>query len=142
MCCGGSRSIARGRLHSASCFPCFWRLLTWDYSAVEYTYLLFWNSIFTVLPVVAIGLFDRIVGAYIPLLNVALRQLTGSLRIDDRVLMALPELYRFGRESKWFSMRLFNIYMADGVIQASSVLYSAQGKLTCCIRSLLLYSSC
>jgi len=95
-----------------------------DCSAVEYTYLLFWNSFFTLLPVIAIGLFDRIVGAYIPFLIVTLQRLTGFLRIDDHVLMALPELYRFGRESKWFSMKLFNVYMADGVIQASSVLYS------------------
>jgi phospholipid-translocating ATPase len=31
--------------------------------------------------------------------------------------MALPELYRFGREEKWFGMRTFVIYMIDGVYQ-------------------------
>jgi hypothetical protein len=36
---------------------------------------------------------------------------------DDTVLMALPELYRFGREGKWFGMQTFVIYMIDGVYQ-------------------------
>lgn len=31
--------------------------------------------------------------------------------------MALPELYRFGREGTWFGLRLFLIYMIDGVYQ-------------------------
>jgi hypothetical protein len=35
---------------------------------------------------------------------------------DDDVLMAFPGLYRYGRERTWFSMRLFLIYMLDGVI--------------------------
>ncbi|KAG6376326.1 hypothetical protein JVT61DRAFT_2307 [Boletus reticuloceps] len=63
-----------------------------------YTYLLFWNSFWTLAPVLGIGLFDRIV--------------------DADVLMAFPELYRYGRERTWFSLKLFFIYMIDGVIQA------------------------
>jgi phospholipid-translocating ATPase len=31
--------------------------------------------------------------------------------------MALPELYRFGREGKWFGLRLFLIYMIEGIYQ-------------------------
>ena len=31
--------------------------------------------------------------------------------------MALPELYRYGREGHWFSMKLFLAYMFDGVVQ-------------------------
>ena len=31
-------------------------------SVFDYTYLLFWNSFWTLCPVIAIGLFDRIVG--------------------------------------------------------------------------------
>ena len=31
--------------------------------------------------------------------------------------MALPELYRYGREGYWFNMRLFLAYMLDGVVQ-------------------------
>lgn len=34
------------------------------FSVFEYTYLLFWNSFWTLCPVIAIGLFDRIVGSY------------------------------------------------------------------------------
>lgn len=34
--------------------------------------------------------------------------------------MALPELYRYGREGHWFSMKLFLAYMLDGVVQVLS----------------------
>ena len=39
---------------------------------------------------------------------------------DDDVLMALPELYRYGREGHWFNMKLFIAYMLDGIMQVSS----------------------
>ncbi|KAK0496761.1 phospholipid-translocating ATPase [Armillaria luteobubalina] len=64
----------------------------------DYVYILFWNSLWTLLAVVGIGLFDRI--------------------IDSQVLMDLPELYRYGRESYWFSMRDFWIYILDGLYQS------------------------
>ncbi|KAH6908304.1 phospholipid-translocating ATPase [Coprinopsis sp. MPI-PUGE-AT-0042] len=64
---------------------------------LEYTYLLFWNSFWTIAPVIAIGLFDRLA--------------------DASVLMDFPELYRFGREGRWFGMGLFTIYMLDGIMQ-------------------------
>ncbi|KAJ6515969.1 phospholipid-translocating ATPase [Mycena sanguinolenta] len=67
-----------------------------------YVYVLFWNSLFTVLPVVAIGVFDRF--------------------LDADVLMAVPELYRFGRTGYWFNLRSFYVYMIDGVYQ-SVVIY-------------------
>ena len=35
--------------------------------------------------------------------------------------MAFPELYRYGRERTWFTLKLFFIYMIDGVIQACYV---------------------
>lgn len=35
------------------------------HSAFEYTYLLFWNSFWTIAPVLGIGLFDRIVGTWL-----------------------------------------------------------------------------
>ncbi|KAH7921381.1 phospholipid-translocating P-type ATPase [Leucogyrophana mollusca] len=66
--------------------------------AFDYTYLLFWNSFWTIAPVLGIGLFDRIV--------------------DADVLMAFPELYRYGRERTWFSFKSFLIYMFDGVVQS------------------------
>lgn len=48
---------------------------------------------------IGIGLFDRFVEA--------------------RVLMEIPELYRYGREGKWFGLGLFGLYMLDGVMQVS-----------------------
>ncbi|KAF8912154.1 phospholipid-translocating ATPase [Gymnopilus junonius] len=69
---------------------------------LEYTYLLFWNSFWTIAPVIGIGLFDRFV--------------------DDHVLMAVPELYRYGREGKWFGLGQFTIYMFDAVYQ-SAIIY-------------------
>ncbi|KAF5369202.1 hypothetical protein D9615_009962 [Tricholomella constricta] len=69
----------------------------------EYTYLLFWNSFWTLAPVIAIGLFDRIV--------------------DAHVLMDLPELYRYGREGRWFGMKWFSIYMFDGVVQSAIIFF-------------------
>ncbi|KAF9532881.1 phospholipid-translocating ATPase [Crepidotus variabilis] len=68
----------------------------------EYTYLLFWNSFWTIAPVIGIGLFDRFA--------------------DDHILMAVPELYYFGREGKWFGMGQFVVYMLDGVVQ-SAIIY-------------------
>ncbi|KAJ7811640.1 phospholipid-translocating ATPase [Mycena olivaceomarginata] len=67
----------------------------WSSSYVfEYTYLLWWNAFWTIAPVIAIGLFDRIV--------------------DADALMALPELYRQGREGRWFGFGTFVLFMLDG----------------------------
>ncbi|KAF7986654.1 hypothetical protein HWV62_26488 [Athelia sp. TMB] len=73
---------------------------------LEYTYLLFWNSFWTIAPVIGIGVFDRFT--------------------DDTVLMALPELYRFGREGKWFTQRQFAVYMIDAVYQSAIVYFLVQ----------------
>ncbi|GLB34568.1 putative cation transport ATPase (P-type) (TC 3.A.3) family, type IV subfamily protein [Lyophyllum shimeji] len=69
----------------------------------EYTFLLFWNSFWTLCPVIAIGLFDRIV--------------------DARILMELPELYRYGRQGNWFSFKWFSVYMLDGVMQSAVIFF-------------------
>ncbi|KAI0748707.1 phospholipid-translocating P-type ATPase [Daedaleopsis nitida] len=71
--------------------------------AFEYTYLLFWNTFWTIAPVIGIGLFDRIV--------------------DDHVLMAMPELYRHSKRQEYFSTRLFLIYVFDGVFQSAIVFF-------------------
>jgi len=73
---------------------------------LEYTYLLFWNSFWTIAPVIAIGVFDRLA--------------------DDTVLMALPELYRFGREGTWFGLRTFTLYMIDALYQSAVVYFIIQ----------------
>lgn len=44
---------------------------------------------------------------------------SNMLRVDDDILMAIPELYRYGREGKWFGTRLFLVYIFDGVVQVS-----------------------
>ncbi|KAJ3516647.1 hypothetical protein NLJ89_g988 [Agrocybe chaxingu] len=68
----------------------------------EYTYLLFWNSFWTIAPVIGIGVFDRFA--------------------DSHVLMDVPELYWYGREGKWFGTGQFILYMFDGVLQ-SAIIY-------------------
>jgi len=68
----------------------------------DYTYLLFWNSFWTLAPVIGIGLFDRFA--------------------DDQVLMDVPQLYWLGREGKWFGIGQFIAYMLDGVLQ-SAIIY-------------------
>ncbi|KAJ7179920.1 phospholipid-translocating ATPase [Mycena crocata] len=71
----------------------------WSASFVfAYVYVLFWNSLWTLLPVVAIGVFDRF--------------------LDAEVLMAVPELYHFGREGTWFNLTSFFVYMIDGAYQS------------------------
>ncbi|KAJ7137876.1 phospholipid-translocating ATPase [Mycena epipterygia] len=77
---------------------------SWSSSYVfEYTYLLWWNSFWTIAPVIAIGLFDRLV--------------------DANALMALPELYRYGREGRWFGLKWFVIYMLDGIYQSAIIFF-------------------
>ncbi|KAG6899806.1 hypothetical protein C0993_006629 [Termitomyces sp. T159_Od127] len=69
----------------------------------EYTFLLFWNSFWTIAPVIAIGIFDRIV--------------------DAHVLMDLPELYRYGREGRWFGLKWFTVYMFDALYQSAIIFF-------------------
>ena len=47
--------------------------------------------------------------------------------IDDHVLMALPELYRHSKNHEYFSIKLFLIYMFDGVVQVRSAISSCVG---------------
>ncbi|KAI0636462.1 phospholipid-translocating P-type ATPase [Trametes polyzona] len=69
----------------------------------DYTYLLFWNTFWTIAPVIGIGLFDRIV--------------------DDHVLMAMPELYKHSMNHEYFGTKLFLIYMLDGVVQSAIIFF-------------------
>ncbi|EKM82413.1 hypothetical protein AGABI1DRAFT_117898 [Agaricus bisporus var. burnettii JB137-S8] len=69
----------------------------------EYIYILFWNSIWTIAPVIGIGLFDRFLGS--------------------EQLMQVPELYHYGRKHSWFGMRLFFIYMFDGLVQSVVIFF-------------------
>ncbi|KAK0455620.1 uncharacterized protein EV420DRAFT_1644405 [Desarmillaria tabescens] len=74
-----------------------------SYYVFEYTYLLFWNAFWTFAPVIVIGLFDRL--------------------LDADVLMAIPELYRSGREGKWFGLKWFTVYVLDGVYQSAIIFF-------------------
>ncbi|KAF7322236.1 Phospholipid-transporting ATPase [Mycena chlorophos] len=77
---------------------------SWSSSYVfEYTYLLWWNAFWTIAPVIAMGIFDRL--------------------IDADTLMALPELYRYGREGRWFGFNLFSVFMLDGVYQSAIIFF-------------------
>ncbi|KAF9021969.1 hypothetical protein BDP27DRAFT_1353585 [Rhodocollybia butyracea] len=69
--------------------------------AMDYNYILFWNFIWTIAPVVGIGLFDRVLGV-------------------PKILMDIPELYHYGRERYWFRWRDFYLYMLDGLYQSTS----------------------
>ncbi|TFK63346.1 phospholipid-translocating P-type ATPase [Pluteus cervinus] len=69
----------------------------------EYTYILLWNTVFTVAPVVGIGLFDRFA--------------------ESHVLMDYPQLYRYGRENTWFGLRSFALYMFDGIAQSALIFF-------------------
>jgi phospholipid-translocating ATPase len=40
--------------------------------------------------------------------------------LDADTLMAIPELYRFGREGRWFGLKWFTIYMLEAVVQVCS----------------------
>ncbi|KAG6908762.1 hypothetical protein DXG01_003374 [Tephrocybe rancida] len=71
--------------------------------SLDYIYILFWNSIWTIAPVIGIGLFDRI--------------------LDSHILMAVPELYHFGRRGTWFGMKSFFVYLLDGVYQSLVVFF-------------------
>ncbi|KAJ6447563.1 hypothetical protein C8R45DRAFT_1136801 [Mycena sanguinolenta] len=64
--------------------------LTTSRSVFEYTYLLWWKAFFTIAPVIAIGLFDRL--------------------LDADALMALPELYR-----RWFGFGVCALHMLDSI---------------------------
>lgn len=84
----------------------FWFQFYCGYSATtvyEYTYLLFWNVFWTLVPVIFIGIFDRHIG--------------------ERVLMAVPELYETGRLGKRFGLIRFCIYMFDGIYQSVVVYF-------------------
>lgn len=69
----------------------------------EYTYLLFWNVFWTLLPVIAMGLFDR--------------------DVDAETLMALPELYAVGRQGKLFGLKRFAFYIFEGAYQSAIIFF-------------------
>jgi len=85
-------------------------------SAFDYVYILLWNSIWTIAPVIGIGLFDRFLGMFYS----SHYSNTMLSPLDSHVLVQVPEIYHYGREGTWFGMRLFFVYMFDGLVQVSA----------------------
>lgn len=106
-------------------------LLIVVFSAFDYTYILFWNSLWSLAPVVGIGLFDRIVG-----MSPVFCEVYPDLRhafLDYHILMDLPELYHYGREQYWFNWKDFYVFMLDATYQVCRFVlydYTTSGWLT------------
>jgi phospholipid-translocating ATPase len=84
----------------------FWYMIYCGWSTtyvLSYTYLLFWNVFWTLTPVLAIGLFDR--------------------NSDADILMAVPELYAYGRKGSYFGLKIFLYYMLEGVFESAVVFF-------------------
>ncbi|KAK9466918.1 hypothetical protein V1512DRAFT_238492 [Lipomyces arxii] len=82
-------------------FTLFWYQIfnDWDGSYLfDYTYTLLYNLAFTSLPVILLGILDQ--------------------DVDDRVSLAVPELYRRGILRKEWSQTKFWVYMFDGLYQS------------------------
>lgn len=65
----------------------------------DYTYVLLVNLAFTSLPVILMGILDQ--------------------DVDDKVSLAVPQLYRKGMERKEWSQVKFWLYMLDGIYQSA-----------------------
>ena len=118
MFCGGSKFIALG-VQTSECLG----FLTFDHVLIKCpvcsSILTFCSGIrFGLSPPLSVlaYLIDLLVSDITSVLcGVRYALITGCK--DDTVLMALPELYRFGREGTWFGLRPFILYMIDGVYQ-------------------------
>ncbi|OCK78643.1 phospholipid-translocating P-type ATPase [Lepidopterella palustris CBS 459.81] len=64
----------------------------------DYTYIILFNLAFTSLPVILMGVLDQ--------------------DVDDKVSLAVPQLYRRGIERKEWTQPKFWMYMADGLYQS------------------------
>lgn len=71
--------------------------------AFDYTYILLYNLAFTSLPVVFMGILDQ--------------------DVDDKVSLAVPQLYRRGIERKEWTQVKFWTYMVDGLYQSVITFY-------------------
>ncbi|RAH66774.1 phospholipid-translocating P-type ATPase domain-containing protein [Aspergillus aculeatinus CBS 121060] len=79
----------------------FWYSIYNDYDGsylFDYTYIVLVNVAFTSLPVILMGIFDQ--------------------DVDDKVSLAVPQLYMRGIERKEWSQLKFWLYMADGLYQS------------------------
>ncbi|CAL5869103.1 uncharacterized protein PFLUO_LOCUS3331 [Penicillium psychrofluorescens] len=82
-------------------FALFWYSIYNDFDGsylFDYTYIVLVNVAFTSLPVIFMGIFDQ--------------------DVDDKVSLAVPQLYMRGIERKEWSQLKFWLYMADGLYQS------------------------
>ncbi|SMR52405.1 unnamed protein product [Zymoseptoria tritici ST99CH_1E4] len=82
-------------------FALFWYQIFANFDgsyAFDYTYILLFNLAFTSLPVIFQGILDQ--------------------DVDDKVSLAVPQLYRRGIEQKEWTQTKFWIYMIDGLYQS------------------------
>ncbi|KAL1311298.1 hypothetical protein AAFC00_001481 [Neodothiora populina] len=83
-------------------FALFWYQIyaSFDCSYIfDYTYILLYNLAFTSLPVIFMGILDQ--------------------DVDDKVSLAVPQLYRRGIERKEWTQLKFWMYMLDGLYQSA-----------------------
>ncbi|KAH9875028.1 hypothetical protein J1614_004516 [Plenodomus biglobosus] len=83
-------------------FSLFWYQIYTNFDSqyiFDYTYIIFFNLAFTSLPVIVMGVLDQ--------------------DVDDRVSLAVPQLYRRGIERKEWSQPKFWAYMVDGIYQSA-----------------------
>ncbi|KAJ5860114.1 uncharacterized protein N7529_007424 [Penicillium soppii] len=82
-------------------FALFWYCIYNDFDCsylFDYTYIVLVNLAFTSLPVIFMGIFDQ--------------------DVDDKVSLAVPQLYMRGIERKEWSQLKFWLYMSDGMYQS------------------------
>ncbi|KAI9003711.1 hypothetical protein BC832DRAFT_88201 [Gaertneriomyces semiglobifer] len=87
-------------------FVVFWFQFDCGFSAslnMDYTYSMFYNTFFTLLPTIAIGTLDQ--------------------DVDDVTSMRLPQLYRKGIRQTLYNMDRFWAYMFDGIYQSVVIYY-------------------
>lgn len=85
-------------------FTLFWYSIydNFDCSYIyDYSYIVFYNLAFSSLPVIFMGVFDQ--------------------DVDDKVSLAVPQLYRRGIERKEWTQPKFWLYMLDGLYQSAIV---------------------
>jgi len=83
-------------------FALFWYQIYTNFDSqyiFDYTYIIFFNLAFTSLPVIVMGVLDQ--------------------DVDDRVSLAVPQLYRRGIERKEWTQPKFWAYMVDGIYQSA-----------------------
>lgn len=82
-------------------FALFWYQVFANFDcsyAFDYTYILLFNLAFTSLPIIFQGILDQ--------------------DVDDKVSLAVPQLYRRGIEQKEWTQAKFWLYMGDGLYQS------------------------